>query len=189
MAKDLKGYKQSRRRKFVGLDKNGNPPVFPYVKVQYSSIHGHGLFAAKKVPKNKYFIQYIGEIIRKKESKNRGMTQFESSVNSEEGSVYIFDLDDKYDLDGGFDWNIARLANHSCRPNCESHDLKGEIWFIALRDIKKGEEMTFNYGYDLEHWEEHPCRCGEPNCIGYIAREEDRKKLRKILKQREEIRS
>ena len=92
MAKDLKGYNKSKQRKFVGLDKNGNPPVFPYVKVQYSFIHGHGLFAAKKIPKNKYFIQYIGEIIRKKESKNRGITQFESSVNSDEGSVYILSL-------------------------------------------------------------------------------------------------
>ncbi len=185
MAIDLKDYTKSKKRKFVGLDENGNPPVFPYVKVRYSSIHNHGLFAAKKIPKNKYFIQYIGEIIRKKESTNRGLTQFESSIESNEGSVYIFDLDEKHDLDGNFDWNIARLANHSCKPNCEAHDVKGDIWFIALRDIKKGEELTFNYGYDLEHWEEHPCLCGEPNCIGYIVRQEDRKKLRKILKKRE----
>ncbi len=187
MAKDLKEYKKPKKRKFVGLDKNGNPPVFPYVQVRYSSIHNHGLFAAKKIPKHEYFIQYIGEVIRKKESKNRGINQFETSIETEEGSVYIFDLDEKRDLDGNFDWNIARLANHSCNPNCEAHDVKGEIWFVALRDIKKGEELTFNYGYDLEHWKEHPCLCGEPNCIGYIVREEDRKKLRKILKKREKM--
>ena len=52
---------------------------------------------------------------------------------------------------------------------------------MALRNIKKGEELTFNYGYDLEHWEEHPCYCGAANCIGYIVRKGDRKKLKKIL--------
>jgi len=187
MANNLKDDKKSKKRKFIGLDKNGNPPEFPYVEVRYSSIHNHGLFAAKKIPKDTYFIQYLGELIRKKESTHRAINQFESAQKQDEGSVYIFDLNEKHDLDGNFEWNIARLANHSCNPNCEAHDVKGEIWFIALRNIKKGEELTFNYGYDLEHWEEHPCHCGADNCVGYIVREEDRKKLRKILRKQEKV--
>jgi hypothetical protein len=47
-----------------------------------------------------------------------------------------------------------------------------EIWFTALRDIEKGEELVFNYGFDLEVWEDHPCRCGSENCVGFIAAEE-----------------
>ncbi len=185
MGNNLKERKKSKKRKFVGLDKNGDPPEFPYVEVRSSSIHNHGLFAAKKIPKDTYFIQYLGELIRKKESQNRGVSQYETAQSSDEGSVYIFDLNDTHDLDGNFDWNIARLANHSCDPNCEAQDDEGEIWFVALRDIKKGEELTFNYGYELEHWQEHPCLCGSDNCVGYIVREEDRKKLRKILRKRE----
>jgi SET domain-containing protein len=46
------------------------------------------------------------------------------------------------------------------------------IWVYALRDIKAGEELTFNYGYDLQDYEEHPCRCGAPNCIGYMVAQE-----------------
>lgn len=189
MADNLNDYKKlakkPKKRKIIGLDKKGRPPDFPYVEVRYSSIHNNGLFAAKNIPKGTFFIQYLGEIIPKKESKYRGLSQYESSQSTDEGSVYIFNLDKKRDLDGNFDWNIARLANHSCKPNCEAQDVDGEIWFIALRDIKNGEELTFNYGYELKHWKEHPCLCGESNCIGYIVRKKDRKKLRKILKESE----
>ncbi len=188
MAKNKKDSgKLSRKRKkrvYIGLDENGEPPEFPYVKVQSSSIHNRGLFAAKKIPEGVHFIQYIGELIPKKLSVKRGVNQYDIAQETDEGSVYIFDLDEKRDLDGNFEWNIARLANHSCEPNCEAQDIEGEIWFVALRDIKKGEELTFNYGYALEHWEEHPCHCGTDNCIGYIVRDEDRKKLRKLIKQR-----
>jgi len=73
---------------------------------------------------------------------------------------YIFTLDDEHDLDGNVPWNPARLLNHSCAPNCEAELDEGRIWIIALRDIRAGEELTFNYGYDLENYREHPCRCG-----------------------------
>lgn len=188
MAKKLKDSKKkskkARKRIFVGLDEAGNPPEFPYVETASSSIHNRGLFAAKRIPKDAYIIQYLGELIPKKESTRRGIAQHDVAQESDDGSVYIFNLDEKRDLDGNFDWNIARLANHSCKPNCEAQDIEGEIWLVALRNIKKGEELTFNYGYDLEHWEEHPCLCGESNCIGYIVSKEDRKKLKKILKKR-----
>jgi hypothetical protein len=48
----------------------------------------------------------------------------------------------------------------------------GRVWIVALRDIRPGEEITFNYGYDLVDYEEHPCRCGAPECAGYIVAED-----------------
>ena len=171
-----------KKRKFIGLDKDGNPPRFPYAATASSSIHNNGLFAAKKIPKDAYIIQYLGELITKKESTQRGLDQYETAEERDEGSVYIFELDGKRDLDGNFEWNIARLANHSCDPNCEAQDIDGEIWFVSLRDIKKGEELTFDYGYALEHWQDHPCLCGSDDCVGYIVRKEDRKKLKKLIK-------
>jgi len=176
--------KKKKKRIFLGLDENGNTPDFPYAKVKTSSIHNRGLFAAKRIPKDEYVIQYLGEIISKKESTRRGVNQHDKSLNEDVGSVYIFELDDGRDIDGNFDWNDARLANHSCSPNCEAHNADGEIWLVALRNIKKGEEITFDYGYALEHWEDHPCLCGSENCAGYIVRTEDRKKLAKILAKR-----
>ena len=98
--------------------------------------------------------------------------------------MYIFELDDKYDIDGNFEYNDARFINHACRTNCEAVNEDGTIKFYATRDIKKGEELLYNYGYALEHFLDHPCRCGFPECVGYIVAEWDRLKLRKLLKGR-----
>lgn len=170
------------KKKFIGLDGNGNSPEFPYVLTNSSPIHKRGLFAAKEIPKDAYIIQYLGELVSKEDSNQRALNQYDSSRSSEEGSVYIFELDEKRDLDGNFDWNLARLANHSCNPNCEAQDIEGEIWLVALGYIKEGEELTFDYGYALEHWQDHPCQCVSKNCAGYIVRTEDREKLQKTLK-------
>ena len=174
--------RKPKKRTFIGLDSDGNPPEFPYARTNSSSIHNRGLFAAKKIPQDAYIIQYLGELVSKRESNQRGLNQYDTSQSSGVGSVYIFELDGRRDIDGNFEWNIARLANHSCDPNCEAQDIEGEIWFVALRDIEKGDELTFDYGYVLEHWQEHPCRCGSKNCAGYIVRTEDREDLQKILK-------
>jgi len=176
--------KRARKRVFIGLDEEGRPPAFPFVVSGASGIHQNGLFAAKRIPKDALVIQYLGERLSKKESNRRGLAQHDLSQESGQGSVYIFELDDKRDIDGNFEWNLARLANHSCEPNSEAQNIDGEIWLVALRTIKKGEEITFDYGYALEHWEDHPCRCGSKRCVGYIVRKEDRKKLAKILRRR-----
>lgn len=180
--------RKPRKPKFIGLDENGQPPKFPYVRAARSSIHNRGLFAAKPIPKDAYVIQYLGERVAKNESNRRGLAQHDRSLSEGVGSVYIFELDDKHDIDGDYEWNSARLANHSCSPNCEAQNVDGEIWLVALQDIAKGEEITFDYGYALEHWQDHPCRCGSANCAGYIVRAEDRPKLaarlRKLAKKR-----
>jgi hypothetical protein len=46
----------------------------------------------------------------------------------------------------------------------------------------KGEELTYDYGYNMEHFLDHPCKCGSKNCVGYIVREDQRKKVKKLLK-------
>ena len=98
--------------------------------------------------------------------------------------MYIFELDDEWDIDGNFEYNDARFINHACRTNCEAVSEDGSIWIYATRDIKAGEELLYNYGYALEHFLDHPCHCGFPECVGYIVAVEDRKKLRKMLRGR-----
>ena len=139
------------------------------LRIGPSPIQGQGLFACAAFVKGAHVLEYVGEKITKEESAWRCQQQ----------NWYIFSLDDEFDLDGNFDWNRARLVNHSCAPNCEASLEEGKIWILALRDIQPGEEITFNYGYDLEDYREHPCHCGAPECAGFIVAEEFLGQLRR----------
>ena len=127
-----------------------------------SPIHGTGGFAARDIPTGTRVAEYVGRKIDKQES----LRQCELE------NPYIFTLDEGYDLDGNVDWNPARWLNHSCAPNCEAQEDSGRIWIVSARDIRAGEEITFNYNYDLVDYRDHPCRCGASNCVGYILAEE-----------------
>ena len=151
-------------------------------EVRSSSIHGRGLYARKKIKAGADIIRYVGEKISKEESTRRALEWEEAARKSGEGLVYIFELDEDYDLDGRLGENPARYMNHSCDGNCEAINYDGEIWITAIKDVKKGEELVYDYGYDMEHFLDHPCHCGAENCIGYIVRADQRKKVRKLLK-------
>ncbi len=153
----------------------------PYY-IKDSGIHGRGLFAARRIKSGEFITEYLGEIIDKEESNRRGLAREEASKVSGDGCVYIFELDENRDLDGDFEYNDARLINHACRTNCEAVMEGDKIIFYATKDINQDEEILYNYGYALEHFLDHPCRCGFPECVGYIVAVEDRKKLRRILK-------
>ena len=127
-----------------------------------SPIHGMGGFARRMIARGEGIIEYVGEIITKEES----------LVRSEQNNEYIFALDAARDLDGNVDWNPARFLNHSCAPNCEAQWIAGGIWVVAIREIGAGEELTFNYGYDLADYREHPCHCGADTCVGFVVAEE-----------------
>lgn len=152
------------------------------ISISQSSIHGSGVFAARAIKKGERIIEYVGDKIRKKESTRRALRAISMAKKDPSlGAVYIFELDDTWDIDGNVEWNPARLINHSCDGNCEASIQDGHIWILALRDIKKGEELGYNYGYDLEHYAEHPCRCGSANCVGYIVAADQWDELKKIL--------
>lgn len=157
-------------------------PNCEYIVVNSSKIHNKGVFAKNDIKKGTKVIEYVGNRITKKQSENVADKQLEKSKeNSSEGSVYIFELNKRYDIDGNVSWNPAKYINHSCSPNCEVEVVKGHIWIITIKDIKKGEELSYNYGYDLDDYKEHPCRCGSKNCVGYITAEANWNKLKKKL--------
>jgi uncharacterized protein len=133
-----------------------------WIVFRRSRIHGQGGFARHDIPAGTRLVEYVGEKISKAES----------LLRCEANNEYIFTLDDASDLDGNVPWNPARFINHGCAPNCEAEWEEEHIWIVALRDIRAGEELTFNYGYDLEDYRKHPCRCGAPECVGYIVAEE-----------------
>jgi SET domain-containing protein len=132
------------------------------IVLKASPIHGLGGFATEEIAPGTRIIEYVGEKIGKAESLRR----------CEQNNEYIFMLDREYDLDGNVEWNPARFLNHSCAPNCDAELIDGGIWIIAKRGISAGEELTFNYGFDLGDYKDYPCRCGSPSCVGFIVAEE-----------------
>ena len=102
-------------------------------KVKKSKIHGTGVFATQDIPNNTKVIQYIGEKILKSEGDKRSEKRLKKYLNSDEdGSVYIFELNNKYDIDGSPKYNKARYINHSCNPNCEVEITRGHIWISSI---------------------------------------------------------
>lgn len=159
----------------------GHIVVNEWLEIRDSVIHGSGAFARSPIPGGQRIIEYVGEKITKSESNRRGLALYEQSQKTGGASVYIFDLNKRYDLDGNHPDNHARLINHSCEPNCEAVNLRGRIYIYSKRDVKQGEELTFDYGYGLEHFLDHPCRCGAKSCPGYIVGADYRPKLRRML--------
>jgi uncharacterized protein len=154
----------------------------PWIRITASAIHGRGVYAAKLIPSGTRIVEYTGEIITKAEAARREAKRLERLRRGGDGSVYIFDLNKRYDLDGRTSRNPARLINHSCSPNCEARTFRGHIWILSKRDIAEGEELTFDYGFPLREWALHPCRCGAVTCPGYIVNAGQRWRLRRILR-------
>ena len=147
----------------------------PLYKIKKTNIDkkGLGLYAAQNIKKGTKIINYIGKIITK--------THTEQSQKYDNAKpIYLFNLNNRYDLDGDYSFNTARLINHSCSNNCE-YDGKGlKLWVTAIRDIKKGEELTCDYGFSYdEDYKQFPCNCGSKNCCGYIVRAESRWRINK----------
>jgi len=131
------------------------------VWVTFSPIHGLGAFARRNIAARVPILGYIGEPISKEESVKR----------CKAGNPCIFCLNLTQDLDGNVPLNPSRFLNHSCAPDCEAVCEEGQIWIVTLRDVATGEELTFNYNYDLEDYRKHPCRCGAPECVGFMVGE------------------
>ena len=154
-------------------------------KVKKSKIHASGVFATEDIKKGKKIIEYIGEKITKKEGDLRSEKRINKYLKSEtHGSVYIFELNSRYDIDGSPTYNKARYINHSCAPNCEIEIIRGKIWVMAKKNIKEGDELSYDYGYDFDKddFKDHQCKCGSKKCVGFIVSSESRYKLKKFLK-------
>ena len=98
-----------------------------------------------------------------------------------DGCVYCFIVNKRHDIDGRVSWNLARRINHSCAPNCEAQNIRGRIWIMALRDIAPDEELNYNYGFDYSEAQDHPCRCGASQCVGFIVEAAQRWRVRRAL--------
>ena len=145
-------------------------------KVKKSNIDKKGLYASKDIKSGVKIIDYVGKLITKKETQQN--SKFDNTRD-----IYLFNINEKYDLDGDFKWNAARLINHSCNPNCEVEGEGLKLWISSLGEIKKGEELTYDYGFGYDaDYKQFPCKCRSMNCVGYIVREGSRWRIGKKIK-------
>ena len=112
---------------------------------------GLGLFATKPIPKGKRIIEYFGPLIpNEKVERSNGK--------------YFFGVNSKWSIDGSARKNTARYINHSCRPNAEAFvSQRRRVWIWSRRNIKAGEEITYDYGKEYFEGIIEPigCRCGK----------------------------
>jgi len=129
--------------------------MMPMIVRRRSSLHGWGVFALERIPKNKRIIHYAGEKITHRES----LTREERYLRN--GHIWCFRLNNRWVIDGSVGGNVARYVNHSCRPNCYAQVVDGVIWIRASKTIEAGDELTYNYQTDGSKTIQ--CRC-RPNC-------------------------
>lgn len=139
-----------------------------------SQIHGNGVFAARDLAKGITVVEYRGKRLTHAQA-NRA---YGGDVDT--GHTFLFTLNEKYLIDGNDGGNVARWINHSCTPNCQAwvvEDDSGDprrdrVMIETRRMIRKGEELTYDYGITLEERQTRrlkeiwACRCGAAHCKG-----------------------
>ena len=139
----------------------------PLYVVRRSKIHGSGVYAARRIRKGTRIVEYLGERI----SHAQADARYEEK-GQDDGHTFLFVVSSKVVIDAGVDGNDARFINHSCDPNCETVIEGGRVFIEALRDIRKGEELGYEYGLTWESTDDpdelanYACRCGAAKCRG-----------------------
>jgi len=134
-----------------------------------SPIQGKGAFATRLIKKGERIVEYKGERITSREADRRY-----PEIEGERHHTFLFELDDGTCIDAKVGGNASRFINHSCDPNCEAVEEDGRIFIEALRNIRKGEELVYDYHFVLDERhtpaakKRYPCYCGASNCRGTI---------------------
>ena len=132
-----------------------------------SIIHRNGLFALDNIKPGEIVIEYVGEMITNKIADYREIEYNERGF----GDCYMFRFDADNIIDATKYGNLARFINHCCEPNCKAqcNEINGKkhILLLAKKFIKAGEEITYDYNFEVES-EKIQCRCGAKNCRGRL---------------------
>lgn len=131
--------------------------IYP-LRISKSRIAGKGAFAIQTIPARRKIGDLGGVIITMREA--RKLIRNKKVIN-------LVELDDDLALNASANPNDIRFINHSCNPNTYMRVLKDRVEFYALRTIRKGEELSCDYG-ETHHEGTLPCGCGAVNCRGFI---------------------
>jgi SET domain-containing protein len=141
-----------------------------------SPIHGNGVFATAPIARGEEIVQYKGKLLTHAQADDL------YGDGGETGHTFLFTLNDEYIIDANQGGNTARWINHGCAPNCRAVVVESasgdrrrdKVVIEALRAIRAGEELTYDYGIvlDVPHtarlkklWK---CLCGAKQCTGTL---------------------
>jgi SET domain-containing protein len=136
--------------------------------IRSSSIHAAGCYTTRPVKKGMRVVEYEGPRFTKDEADERYKDRF---------ITYLFSCGSDGQVIDGF--GTAMFINHSCDPNCETEDVDGRIFVMAIRDIAAGEELTYEYNLFDSDDEQGDCHCGSPRCHGTMFSEAEVKRRAK----------
>ncbi len=155
------------------------------IQVRRSGVHGKGVFALQDLAEGETLIEYVGEIISWDEAQDR-----HPHDPKDPNHTFYFHVNEDRVIDALHGGNSSRWINHSCNPNCEADEENERIFIKALRNIKAGEELSYDYGliidepYTKKLKAEYPCWCGHANCRGTLLSPKDRADTPKIPSQK-----
>ncbi len=167
------------------MPKNQASPLTPAVvsqdarriQTRRSGVHGKGVFALADLAEGEIILEYVGEVISWKEALRR-----HPHDPLQPNHTFYFHIDDKHVIDGNAGGNSSRWINHACKPNCEADENDGRVFIKALKGIKAGEELFYDYGliidakYTKKLLAEYPCWCGAKKCRGTLLAPKDKAK-------------
>ena len=160
--------------------KTGRRLEKPLFEVRNSRVHGHGVFALRRIRKGTSVVEYLGDRVSHDEANSR----YEDK-DPRDGHTFLFTVDAKTVIDAGIDGNQARFINHGCAPNCQAVDIGKRIFIEALRTIQPGEELAYDYGIGRDDDDPpdvdliYACRCGAQDCRGSMLEALKKKSPRK----------
>jgi uncharacterized protein len=137
------------------------------IEARNSPIHGRGVYAVAPIRKGARIIEYLGERISHAEADAR----YERK-GDDDGHTFLFIASSRTVIDAGVDGNDARFINHTCSPNCETVIEGSRVYIDAIRNIKPGEELGYDYQLTWESTDDpaelalYACRCGAKRCRG-----------------------
>lgn len=162
-----------------------NAPIVssPLVEARNSAIHGTGVYALAPIKKGTRVIEYLGDRISHSEADRRYEKKGE-----DDGHTFLFIASNRTVIDAGVGGNDARFINHSCAPNCETVIENSRVFIDAIRSIKPGEELGYDYQLTWETTDDpaelalYACRCGAKRCRGTMLDREPLDKPKKPAK-------
>lgn len=159
---NLKNKASSAGKKAV---KKAAKPKAPRVAVRNSPIHGRGVFAVTAIAKGARILEYTGERMSHAKA-----DRLYGDLHEGSSHTMLFAATDKVVIDATKRGGPARWINHSCAPNCEANEEEGRVFIDAIRSIKPGQELLYDYNLLLEERHtakqkrDHPCHCGARKC-------------------------
>jgi SET domain-containing protein len=141
--------------------------------IRSSRIHAAGCYTTAPIAKGTKVLEYTGPRLKPEDCQD---------LYDDHESTYLFGMEgDKWVIDGH---GMAAFVNHSCDPNCETDEVDGHVWIVAIRNIQPDEELTYDYNlYDGEDVNSAPCHCGAKKCRGTMYEPEEIARLKKLARQ------